>query len=267
MMVRRVAIMIPIVIALSLLCGCITFKEPYENGRERKRNHDGNDDDSYPLDRKMLVAYYQMDDDWSYGTTKDSSGIGSDGEILGGAIQEPVGVFGKAAKFDGIDDLIWVHPKGPLDLNGYGLTMMAWVKVIDDSEENMIMDNEESYEFRISNGDVCFAIRAEGSDWYWIRSEAKVTIGTWQHVAVTYDGTCVRTYIDGESKDVVEYPHGHILPSELPFSIGAGLKYDNTKEGWKWDYPFHGSLDEVAVFSFALTEDEIAAMAYDQALP
>jgi hypothetical protein len=54
--------------------------------------------------------------------------------------------------------------------------------------------------------------------------------------------------------DRIDYVYGPIIPSDLPFSIGAGYKYN---ENWGWDYFFHGSIDEVAVFAVPLDYHEI----------
>jgi hypothetical protein len=71
--------------------------------------------------------------------------------------------------------------------------------------------------------------------------------GTWHFTAGTYDGSRVRTYIDG--KLVMEQAvSGDLTPNDKSFRIG----HREWSSHW-----WMGMLDEVAVFNRALSEDEI----------
>lgn len=79
--------------------------------------------------------------------------------------------------------------------------------------------------------------------------------GSWHHVAGTFDGSAVRLYVDG-----VEVGSGN--PTSL--SIGYGLP---TNEGFyigdyrgTCDSPFKGAIDEVSIYSRALSASEIQAI-------
>lgn len=79
--------------------------------------------------------------------------------------------------------------------------------------------------------------------------------GSWHHVAGTFDGSAVRLYVDG-----VEVGSGN--PTSL--SIGYGLP---TNEGFyigdyrgTCDSPFKGAIDEVSIYSRALSDSEIRAV-------
>ncbi|NQT12736.1 MAG: LamG domain-containing protein, partial [Planctomycetes bacterium] len=76
--------------------------------------------------------------------------------------------------------------------------------------------------------------------------------GAWHHVAVTCDGRTVTMYVDGVpcklegSQDPFNFDH-----TGMPLSIGS-----STPEGQEW---MDCSVDEVAVYRRALSEEEIAA--------
>ena len=69
-----------------------------------------------------------------------------------------------------------------------------------------------------------------------------------QHVCGTYDGDTAKGYVDG--KLVHECQHGDALePTLLDLRIGHRLGSNHY---------FSGLMDEVAIFEYALDEDEIA---------
>ena len=82
------------------------------------------------------------------------------------------------------------------------------------------------------------------------RSVDRVLTGGWQHVAVSYDGETATVYVDGSSRVAVDIKtqrcgSGLALTSG-GFAIGGGF-----------DNPYDGSIDEVAVYSVALTPDQV----------
>ncbi len=89
-----------------------------------------------------------------------------------------------------------------------------------------------------------------------VTGNTAVTPGVWHHLAVTYDGTCWELYLDGVADTT-----GTNCPGEPPradsiqhFGIGATLTSTGSPEG-----AFDGKVDEVRVWSRALSQAEIAA--------
>ncbi|MBL9182606.1 MAG: lamin tail domain-containing protein [Verrucomicrobiaceae bacterium] len=85
-----------------------------------------------------------------------------------------------------------------------------------------------------------------------------ITNGTWNHAAVTYDGTTFtwKMYLNG-----VEVGSATALAGALPrydsiqhFGIGTAMTSAGTREG-----AFHGIIDEVRVWSYARSAAEITA--------
>ncbi len=84
----------------------------------------------------------------------------------------------------------------------------------------------------------------------------------WAHVAVTFDGTKLKLYVDGTM--VAE----HVLPTPGPVSETGGLVIGGHRAGTGRNYD--GLMDEVALWSRALTASEITDLHHagtPQALP
>ena len=77
-----------------------------------------------------------------------------------------------------------------------------------------------------------------------------VNANTWHHGAFTLDGKDVKTYLDGEEVGAVT------LPTDTPNST-AGVSIGGTP--YRGDY-FQGIIDEVAIFSTVLGEEDIEAI-------
>ncbi|NUP07007.1 MAG: hypothetical protein HOW73_13215 [Polyangiaceae bacterium] len=85
-----------------------------------------------------------------------------------------------------------------------------------------------------------------------------IPIGSWHHVAASYDGTTWRLYVDGEldaSSAANATPRGDSIQH---FGIGAAFDSAGTPAG-----RFNGAIDEVRVWDRARTDAEIADAMYD----
>ena len=74
-------------------------------------------------------------------------------------------------------------------------------------------------------------------------------VNTWTHVALTYDGTTLRLYVNG-TQVATQAATGAIQSSTNPLWIGGNRPYG--------EY-FQGLIDEVRVYNRALTPAEIQA--------
>jgi len=84
----------------------------------------------------------------------------------------------------------------------------------------------------------------------WADSGGKLPLNTWSHVAVTYDGTNVRTYVGGALTRTMPAT-GSILSGSGIFRIGKRIL---NSENWI------GRLDEIALYNRVLTSPEIARL-------
>jgi len=70
-------------------------------------------------------------------------------------------------------------------------------------------------------------------------------LGKWTHLVGTYDGSTMRFYVDGDLMGSSTQPYGVLPDSITSFLIGAGAS--------RW----LGGLDEVAVYGYALSPEQV----------
>ncbi|MCA9679730.1 MAG: metallophosphoesterase, partial [Myxococcales bacterium] len=79
-----------------------------------------------------------------------------------------------------------------------------------------------------------------------------VAPGVWHHVAMTFDGAALRVYLDGELDGETATTAMPRADSIHPFAIGGAVASDGTVHGH-----LAGALDEVRVWGYARTADEL----------
>lgn len=80
-------------------------------------------------------------------------------------------------------------------------------------------------------------------------------VGTWVHVAVTYDGQTLTLYQDAEVVDTLVQPLTALARTDKPLYLGT-----NKNDQGSPDEPFVGLLDEVLLYSVALGPGQIQAL-------
>jgi PKD repeat protein len=204
-----------------------------------------------------LVAWLQLDE--GSGTlATDASGHANDGTVAGGA-SWTVGISANALNLDGVDDRIELLPTASLHLRNR-LTLAAWVRLDTIAAGDGILVKGGSavpYALQLeANGRLRFTANAGapaggagGGSW---SSALAVAAGSWHHVAVTYDGTRIRFYLDGAldpAQPAVALRFGRIAE---PLFAGAS-PYDAAY--------LDGVLDDLRVYNRALSGPEIDAIA------
>src|SRR6266568_708341 len=102
----------------------------------------------------------------------------------------------------------------------------------------------EGWEFRMFNG--------SGSDTVFDLNGGPYVVGAWNHLAAVYDGLSATLYVNGVEVDSSAAPNGHHVPNTVaPLSIGG---YSDGIQN-----PFTGAIDEVAIYTNALTADQLMA--------
>lgn len=157
-----------------------------------------------------------------------------------------------ALVFNGTSDRITITNDAALDV-GAQLTLSAWVKATDDGTRrgifsNLKADGKAGFQLAIENNNkVRFWIgTTAGANIY---STNAVTLGSWIHVAATYDGAAQRIYVNGvlastatAATGAINTPDQDLTLGDWPASAGA---------------EFNGQLDQMRVWSKALTAAEI----------
>ncbi|MHC4739865.1 MAG: LamG-like jellyroll fold domain-containing protein [Planctomycetota bacterium] len=168
---------------------------------------------------------------------------------------------GSALQFDGVDDYVIVQDD-PI-LSPPQITLMAWIHPEDVSKIFQIIGK---WEFQAGNGWIfdnknnndALRLAADfgGGDFCVTNSnDAVLTAGTWQHVAVTWNGSLAIFYVNGENAGEDNICSGAI-PDALGYDMYIGYSYSDipTAGGHR---PFDGTIDEVAIYNRALTVQEI----------
>jgi len=125
-------------------------------------------------------------------------------------------------------------------------TLEAWIKPNNMDVEGII--GWGNY----GSGNQVNALRLDGSgiDNYWWGNDLLISTpdlsGAWHHVAVTYDGTTRKMYLDGDSIGG-DAPGVNSVPNTANLAIGV------TNFG---EY-FYGSIDQVRVWNLARTQEQI----------
>ncbi|MBK8465150.1 MAG: hypothetical protein IPL32_04905 [Chloracidobacterium sp.] len=195
----------------------------------------------------------------------------NDGTTQGGVTYES-GIVGQAFAFDGTGEV--VVPNHP-SLNVQQLTFDAWVYPTSYGNGSVfILSKSDSpltwtiqYEFALSsnvnsipNGNLVFNLvspnqhRLNGlpdDGGGWVDSGGAVPLNTWTHVALTFDGSTAKTFVNGSLTRTVNGLSGSINTTTETFKIGSGGLGSNK---------FLGKIDEVDVFNRALSEAEIQAI-------
>jgi hypothetical protein len=168
--------------------------------------------------------------------------------------------------FDGISDRVYCGNDASLKPTTE-LTLEAWVKFDTSYGRDMIIcDNDYRNQHRsyylgrhTAPDTLVFGVSDDGLEYYVIQynpvnTNDKVVSDTWYHVTATFDGNTQESklYIDGLEVPTSIWrgsPISSLHTSPSPIFIGAGI--------WQDQWNFDGTIDEVAVYSRALTSGEV----------
>jgi hypothetical protein len=165
------------------------------------------------------------------------------------------GKIGSGQDFNNLDgyyDLIDCGDSPLWDIDGYQITLEAWVQhdITPNTHVYGIMNHKGWYDgyalyVNYGGGSTLKPTFSLPGDTHQLRGANDVTGGTWHHVVATYDGSYMRIFVDGIQDPNVLVKTNAIEPSsfEKGFWIGHG---DQPKDrGWsaEWD----GQIDEVRI--------------------
>lgn len=191
-----------------------------------------------------LISAYKLDE--TSGDVIDSHGT-NDG-TNNGATRGATGKDGNAFDFDGYDDYVDLG-KSPNELfSSGGFSISGWLKPDSFDDWQAFYNIGGTYFFYCligNNGDIVYKINSNAGS-----ASSVVSLDTWHHISVTWDGSDLRLYVDGDLKDTQS--DSEVLPNMNLF-IGAR----NTGG----DRNFNGKIDEVYIWDRALTSSEISDLA------
>ena len=196
----------------------------------------------------MPVASYAFNE--KAGTTAaDASGNGRTGALTN-ATWTAAGKYGGALSFNGSSSRVRVADAAPLHLSS-AMTLEAWVKpsgtgaaswqaLIYKGVDNYFLALPDRTTAPIGGGTI-------GGNPMLATSSSALPAQTWTHVAVTYDGSMIRVFVNG-TQMANQPASGPLAASTSPLEIGGSL----VDAG-----PFAGVIDDVRVYNVALTPAQI----------
>ena len=223
-----------------------------------------------------LIAVWPMDENTGTTTADEVDGI-NDGSLLagqgGGIVPAWVpGKFGSALDFDGVS--AYVDCGSDASLKPATVSVSAWVKFDDYPYYGQVAGfawdtgaEESGYSLICDDyyvngiGDSISAWVSGGSvvDGSYFSASAIPAVGSWHHIALTYDGTTSTIYVDGVSSGTMGTESGDlnytypIAPVVNTFKMGV-------YQAGTWWLPYEGLIDDVAVWDRALVQADIDAL-------
>ena len=123
------------------------------------------------------------------------------------------------------------------------------------SGESILFNKEDCWEMRDDNGNINWAVYASNQSWFWYDTGIDISSGVPTFIALSYDGSAVRTYKNGVLGSTYNYPTGGVLANQTAaypkfnsrgYNLGAG------------NYPGNNTLYNWTIYNRALTNDEIS---------
>jgi len=195
------------------------------------------------------VLYLPLDlDDGSY--ARDRSGYSNHGAIYGAT--RVAGKVGSALSFDGVDDYVEA-PTSP-SLESPRFSALVWFKVLTlPSDKGEWAEPIQKHDSGINGW--CIAMdraneikphTGDGTDWYMASTGVYVERDVWYHVAITFDGAVLKSYVNGDLK--VSLP--------ASYSISANPLRLAIPKDWPGER-MHGLVDEARVYNRVLSAAEV----------
>ncbi|MDP6716760.1 MAG: Ig-like domain-containing protein, partial [SAR202 cluster bacterium] len=159
------------------------------------------------------------------------------------------GQNGNAVSFDGAGDHLRIEDIGVDEPDGF--TAMAWVSVSDLSALRPILEQEDG----ATDGQVWLGLIPGQNRLYSTISglvhsgSAVLTVGTWHHTAVTYNGEDVTLYLDGVQ---VGNRAVQLEPTDADLIVGANKNFTEF---------FDGLIDDVVIYDRALDAETLYGIA------
>ncbi|MEK7953241.1 LamG-like jellyroll fold domain-containing protein [Luteolibacter soli] len=202
--------------------------------------------ESYPMGVKRGVVQLTLD-----GNTKDTSGYDNRG-VCYGVPTYTAGQHGQALDFNGSNNHVELPPA---IANTNAFTFAAWVNWDGGAANQRIFDfgNDTTQFFFLSpnvGGEMRVGLR-NGSGTTGSIATSALPSGSWQHVAVTMQGSTARIYLNG-----VQQVQGTLSDPALSGTMQNYLG----KSQWAADPLFNGKLDDVTIADSAMSADQIAAL-------
>ena len=191
---------------------------------------------------------------WALDDAKDKTAVDSSDKKNNGTIDgEAAWVEGKvkgALSFpEGKNSSVSVATVNGIQPGNSAHTVAAWVKVTKLPETRAWVlllgaEGDGSNHWLINSaGETQFGV------WGGNQVKPKLEVGVWKHVAITFDGTTLKGYLDGQKAEEID----------AAFNLqGVSLSVAQAHNG---ENSFEGVVDDLRIYARALSDKEVAALA------
>ena len=199
-----------------------------------------------------LVSYWKLDE--SSGNASDSVGsntLTNEGTTTFGAAK-----INNGATFDGSTQALTIA--SDLGIGNANITMSAWMRPHDVATYSMALTHEDvgshmAHYIQVESSKIKFG-RSDYAIFEDKDAGTSISNNTWYHFVYVYDGSYVRGYVNGVA----------VTPTaSTATGGGTSITADFTGLGrtnHATNYEYDGDMDEVGVWSRALTADEISQL-------
>ncbi len=188
---------------------------------------------------------------WNFneGDARDISGYGNNGTITGAIFTDGVpGTGGSALEFNGGNDRVAFGNPANTRITT-AVTISAWINSNDISLSQNVVSRNGPYFLRVTNSTLRSGIYT--GTWIFRNGTTVLSSNTWYHLTMTYNGASMKGYVNGQL-DIDDVKTGELMSFSNLF-IGY------TTAGGE-QAPFYGIIDDVRIYSRALTASEIQTL-------
>ena len=196
-----------------------------------------------------------VDDDSANNNVGDRAGDSEPNWVSGWVGNNALEFFGTDTVNSYVEITTDAAPDPNIDNLRYEISLSAWIKTIE-TDTVIIANGKDTWRMGLSSSQIGkLYFSCNGTDDPGLYSESIVNDGYWHHVAAVYNGSTASFYVDGIFDSSVGRT-GLIDTNGVPVTIGARLTSDELPEKC-----FNGMLDDVRVYSYGLSADQVVDLA------
>jgi hypothetical protein len=224
---------------------------------------------AYDYNKGGPIGWWKLDE-CQGSVANDSSGIGNTGSInIGsGGSQNSLGTcttsgtaWGNGASghinsslnFDGTDDYVYTNSNTTLNLQSNTFSM--WINAVDLNAYRGIIEivsastgTRYSRIMSFGSNEIRYHISYDNFNNSYV-SFPNVPLNKWVHIVGTWDGTTIKSYMDGVK--VGEFAFNSVIPYDGSVLLKIGLDPGRY---------FNGKIDDVRIYNYALTPEQVKTL-------
>jgi hypothetical protein len=157
--------------------------------------------------------------------------------------------FGGGVHCDETDERIALDDNCATDY----VTIECWyTRTAAGSGEDIVFNKESTWEVRDDGGNIQWALMANNRSWFWWDSGADISVGETAQIVLSYGGSSVKFYKNGELIQTYNYPSGGVLGNQN----STFPKLNARGTGSPYNYGNH-TFYQFRIYDRALTDGEI----------